>query len=410
MLNPSQTVVSDPPPSTSDPVAGATRSASPSSSQIDDSVDVLRIVAAFAARWRVFVLTAVVVFALAAVWVLHLPSLFVANALLLPKAPPPAVGNLSAVFDSFRPASPYVTLLTSRNLLDDVIHRAGLNAVFGTQSMEAARDTLAGMTQIITGGDGTYNILVRNKNAAEAARIANTYIEALRAVQENMAEQQAEVQRRFFQVQLNREREALAEAETDLERTQEGSGIIAPDTQTQIGLSTIAGTRAQITGLQVRLSALLQSETEQNPEVRTVRSQIAQLQAQEHAQESATGAAQGTGAAPAASRMPRVNLEIARKQREVGYHQALVSSLAGQYENLRMGEGSLSDNFDVIDRAIVPEFPTWPPRRFYFLLAGAAALFCGLVAAALAIAIDRLRNDPEQRGNLRLVATSFRRR
>ena len=394
-------------PVAADPLSGATTSPG---SNIDDSVDVLRIVAVFTAEWRVFLLTTAIVFALGAAWVIHLPSRFVANAVLLPKAPAPAMGGLSAVLDGFRPASPYTTLLTSRNLLDDVIRRAGLNAVFGTQSMEAARGTLSGMTQIFPGADGTYNILVRDRNATRAARIANTYIDALRSVQENMAEQQAQMQRRFFENQLNHEREALAAAEEDFQRAQESSGIIAADTQTQIGLSTIAGTRSQITGLEVRLSALLQSETEQNPEIKILRSQIAQLQAQERSQESATGSGSATGAAPSAGRMPRVNLEIARKQREVQYHQTLVNSLASQYENLRMGEGSMSESFDVIDRAIVPEFPTWPPRRLYFLLALAAGLLTGLVAAGLAVALRRLFNDPQQRDNLRLIRASVHRR
>ncbi len=382
-------------------------------STLDDSVDVLRIIAVFTAEWRVFLLTTAIVFALGAAWVIHLPSRFVANAVLLPKAAPPSLGGgglTAAVFDNFRPASPYTTLLTSRNLMNDVIRRADLNTVFGTQSMEAARGQLAGMTQIFSGADGTYNITVRDRSATEAARIANTYIDALRAVQENMAEQQAQIQRRFFQTQLNHEREALAAAEDDYERAQESSGIIAADTQTQIGLTTIAGTRAQITGLQVQLSALLQSATEQNPQVQTLRSQIAQLQAQERSQEAGTGSGKATGAAPSAGRMPRVNLEIARKQREVAYHQTLVNSLANQYENLRMGEGNLNDNFDVIDRAIVPEFPTWPPRRLYYLLALAGGIIAGLIASGIAVALRRLLNDPQQRDNLRLIRASVSRR
>ncbi len=375
----------------------------------DSGIDVLRIVAIFVAEWRVGLITAVLAFAVGAAYVFHLPSRYVADTVILPKdAPTAGSGGLSAIFATFRPASPYLTLLTSRGLMDDVIRRANLSSVFHTMSMEGARGTLSGMTQIIPGGDGTYNIRVKDQNAVEAARIANTYVDALRALQESMAMQQAETQRRFFEQQLQREKNALAAAEQDLERTQEGSGVVEMGTQTQIGLSAIANTRAQITSLEVRLAALLQSETEQNPEVRTLRSQIGQLEAQERTQESQAGSGGAVGAAAPAGRMPQVNLEYTRKQREVRYHEALVSSLANHFEDLRLGEGSMGDSFDVIDQAVVPENPTWPPRRLYLLLVAAASVLLGCVAIAIAVAVHRILNDQQQRENLRLIAASVR--
>jgi len=377
----------------------------------DGSIDVLRIVAIFTAEWRIGLITAVVVFLLGVAYVFHLPSQYVADTLLLPKnAAIAGNGGLSAMFSLVQPASPYITLLTSRGLENDVVRRANLTQLFHTQSMETARGALSAMTQIFPGGDGTYTIRVRNESATEAAQIANTYVDALRALQESMALQAAEVQRRFFEAQLQREKDALAAAEQDLERTQEGLGVIDVGTQTAIGLSTIASLRSQITSLEVHLAALLQSETEQNPEVQTVRSQIAQLRAQERAQESQAGDNSPVGAAGPASRMPRVNLAYARKQREVVYHQGLVNSLASHFEDLRLGMGSMGDNFDVIDRAVVPETPTWPPRRMYLLFAGALALLLGLFAIAIAVAIRRLVSDAQQRANLRLIAASVRSR
>lgn len=377
----------------------------------DGSIDVLRIVAVFTAEWRVGLITAVAVFLMGAAYVFHLPSRYVADTLLLPKnASAGGGGGLSALFSMAQPASPYITLLTSRGLQDDVVRRAGLMQLFHTQSMEAARGALSAVSQIFPGGDGTYTIRVRDESATEAARITNTYVDALRALQESMALQAAEAQRRFFETQLAREKDALVAAEQDLERTQEGSGVIDVGAQTQIGLSTIAGLRSQITGLQVQLTALLQSETEQNPQVQTLRSQIGQLQAQEHAQESQTSGSSPVGAAGPASRMPRVNLEYARKQREVQYHQALVNSLASHFEDVRLGIGSMGDSFDVIDRAVVPENPTWPPRRMYLLFAGVLSLILGFFAIAIAVAVRRLASDAQQRANLRLIAASVRSR
>ena len=133
---------------------------------------------------------------------------------------------------------------------------------------------------------------------------------------------------------------------------------------------------AQITTLQVQLAALLEGSTEQNPEVQRLRSEIGQLQAQERQMESGSGGG-AAGAASPAGRMPKVNLEYERKLREVKYHEALVTSLANHFETLRMSQGTSNSTFEVIDAAIVPEAPTWPPRRMFLLLLAGASLLLG---------------------------------
>lgn len=372
------------------------------------SIDLLRIVALFVREWRTGLLAAVIVFFLAAVLVLRMPKQYEASAVILPKDQAAAGNSLTALFTGARPNSNSVSLLLSRTLRNDVVRRADLMKSFHAASQEGARGRLAGMTKITPSGD-TIIILVRDSDAAQATRIANTYVDALRSLQETMATSQSDVQRHFFELQIEHEKAALAQAELSLEKMQEGSGIVQMDTQTQIGLGAIAGTRAQITNLQVRLAALLQSATEENPEVKTLRSQIAQLESQERSLEGgATGSRAGV-AAPA-GRMPGVNLEYTRRARDVKYHETLVNSLTSHFEDLRLGAGALGDTFDVLDRAVIPEAPTWPPRRLFLLLALAAALFTGLLAIALRLLARRVWTDPVQRAYLSEIRQGVARR
>ena len=388
-------LVSPPPP----PIEAATVAAPP------DSIDLLEIVAIFVAQWRTGAIAGAVMLALSLLLIHHMPEQYEASAVLLPRDASPSSTGLAALFAG-RSSSPYLSLLVSRTLRDEVIRRANLLAYFHVTSEETARNRLFAMTKISPGSDGTMTVQVRDRSAQGAARIANAYLDALRSVQESLAMTQSDIQRHFFEQQLQREKDALAAAEQDLEKTQEGSGIVSVDTQTQIGLSAIAGARSQITSLQVRLAALLQSETDQNPEVQTLRSQIAQLESQERTLESGRGGT-GVGAAPAAGRMPGVNLAYARKAREVRYHETLVNSLADHFEQTRLAQANLGDNFDVIDRALVPETPTWPPRRLYSGLALGAAIFAGLFAIAFRLVAERILRDPVQRRHLQAMRRSF---
>ncbi len=378
--------------------------AEPVIAETDEKIDLLRVVALFTAEWRTGLIAAVLAFAIAAIVIARVPAQYEAGTSILPKDQGGAGGsNLTSLFTGIKPASNYVSLLASRTLRDDVVRRADLMRYFGVSSPEAARSKLLGMTKIISGE--TIVLIVRDRDAVMAARIANAYVGALESLQESMTTAQEDQQRKFFEQQLQREKDALAGAEQDLERTQLGSGVVQMDTQTQIGLGAIANTRSQITSLQVQLAALLQGSTEQNPEVQRLRSQIGQLQAQERQME--TGSSGGVGSASPAGRMPKVNLEYARKQREVRYHESLVSSLANRYEALRMGSGG-ANTFEVIDPAIVPEFPTWPPRRLFLEAAAGASLLFGVLVIALQLLARRILADPVQRTHLVSIKQNVR--
>ena len=179
---------------------------------------------------------AAVAFVIAAIVIVRIPAQYEATAVILPKdGSGGSTTNLTSLFTGVKPSNNYVSLLVSRTLRDDGVRRAGLLQYFDYRSEEAARGRLSAMTKIFPAD--TITILVRDKNAAMAARIANAYVGALESLQETMTNAQADLQRKFFEQQLQKEKDALAVAEQDLEQTQLGLGIVEAGTQTQIGLA-----------------------------------------------------------------------------------------------------------------------------------------------------------------------------
>ena len=302
----------------------------------------------------------------------------------------------------------YIGLLSSRSVQDDVIRGANLMALYHFTSMETAREALAGKISIAEGGDTIVALSVRDGDAQTAALIANAYLVALQNVIDVMSVQPTSATTQFFEHQLESERAALTAAELQLEQTQKQTGLVNSEAQTSIGISTIAATRSQITQLQVQLSALLQSETEANPEVQRLRSQLAQLQAQEHVLE--TGGSSPVGAAPAAGQMPAVTLTVARAQREVSYHDSLVKALASQFEAAKLTEAFTRPAFQVVDRAIAPEHKAWPPRKPYFLGALLISALIGFAAVIVKILARRVLSDPGHRTQIASLRRAFSRR
>jgi tyrosine-protein kinase Etk/Wzc len=222
-----------------------------------------------------------------------------------------------------------------------------------------------------------------------------------------MAMDLATARSRVFERQVDQEKSALAAAELELKKSEQSSGLLQPESQTQMSLSANASIRAQITTMQVQLAGMLQSSTDENPQVKTIRSQIARLEAEQRNMESGSGG--GMGSLIPGGKMPEVNLEFARKFREVKYHEALLAALGNQFESARLSEVQTVSQFQVVDRAIIPERKSWPPRALFLALSLIFGVLLGSIVMILTIVVHRLKADPVQSKHLAAIRRSFRR-
>ena len=200
-----------------------------------------------------------------------------------------------------------------------------------------------------------------------------------------MALSQSSQRRLFFGEQLAKEKDDLEDAEVELKKTEEQSGLIAPTGQTEAEITTIAETQAQIAVREVQLAALRQSATEQNPEMIRLRSEIDDLQGQLLRLQK--GGGNRSGAIPTA-KVPELQLDYVRKDREVKYHEALFDMLSRQYEAARLDEARDAPVLQVLDPASYPDMKS-APKRLYYMLGG---LLFGLIASCFWVLVrDRLQ-------------------
>ncbi|HSU19092.1 MAG TPA: hypothetical protein VLI45_05045 [Acidobacteriaceae bacterium] len=379
----------------------------PANAQEESGVDLIAVSAALLSEWRLGLITFAVLLIASAAVILSLKPKFVATAVIMPQNTRIESSTLAALLTTRASGGMYVGLLESRSVQDEVVDRTHLMQLLHTTSRESARGVLAGMSTFAEGSDTLISIKVKNKNAETAAAIANAYVDALKALNTRMSLEQSTETGDFFKAQLQEERGELNQAETHLESTQRKTGVVQPEMQTSIGLNAIAQVRAQITQVQVQLAALLRGATEQNPQVQRLKSQLAQLQAEEHTLELGTGPSPA-GAAPSAEQLPEQNLSVLRAQREVTYHNALVTSLANQFEAARLMEGSGPSQFQVVDRAVAPERKAWPPRLPFLI---GAAIFSAVVALLLMVCRlvwRRIESDPDHQARMALLREATR--
>jgi len=269
----------------------------------------------------------------------------------------------------------YAGILRSRSIASEVVKRFGLLQLYRVKKESQAEKILASNIAVVVDAKSTIVTLSVTEKSPELARdIANAYMDALRETEGRLALGQSSQRRLFFGQQLAKEKDDLEDAEVELKKTEEQTGLISPAGQTESEIRTIAETQAQMAMRQVQLAALRQSATEQNPEVIRLQSEIGDLQGQLARLQNGNGKAT-SGAIPTA-KVPQLQLDYVRKEREVKYHEALFETLSKQYEAARLDEAHDAPVLQVLDPASYPDSKS-APKRTYIVLGGMILGFFG---------------------------------
>jgi uncharacterized protein involved in exopolysaccharide biosynthesis len=269
----------------------------------------------------------------------------------------------------------YAGILKSHTISRELVQRFNLMTVYKVKKISQAEKVLSRNSLFeVNTKDPIVTINVTDKSPERARDLANGYLQALQTASADLALTESSQRRLFYERRLSKEKDELAEAEVALKQAQEKTGLIAPTGQTISKIQMLAELQAQITDRQVQLSALLQSETDQNPDVVRLRSEIAKLQAQVGQLEN--GQKDERFGRFSAAQVPELQLEYIRKAREVKYHEALFGIIAKQYETARLDEAKDSP-LQVLDHAIVPDSKSGPHRSIIMAIGLLAGILCG---------------------------------
>ena len=266
----------------------------------------------------------------------------------------------------------YMGLIKSTTMQSKMIARFNMMSVYKLKSYTKAEKRLIDHTEMTFGKDGIFVLEFTDHDPVRARDIAEAYLQELQRVNQNLALTESSQRRLFFEQQLKREKDALADAEVALKQNEEKTGVIAPVGQASSELQSMAALRMQIAERRVRLASLLHDETDQNPDVLRLRSEIGSLETQ--LTQMHTGKNSVAPGAISSAQAPGLELDFIRLAREVKYHEGLFEILSRQYETARLDE-SHDTPLQLLDHARIPETPSGPPRFQYISLATLFGLF-----------------------------------
>lgn len=270
------------------------------------------------------------------------------------------------------PADVYIGMLKSRTVGERLAKRFALQAHYGVKSQEQTLKLLGANTVVAVGKDGLIAIDVEDTEKKLVAPLANAYVEELVRLTKTLAVTEGAQRRLFYEQELERSKNKLANAEIALKTAIDQRGVISVDAESRGLLETGARLRAEISAKDIELNSMKAFVTPNNPAYRRVEELLRSLRAELSQLEN--GRRPPSVADRAAGEGAKAGVQSIQLLRDVKYYQILFEALSKQYEAARLDEAKDSSVIQVLDQAIEPEQRFKPKRSM--LVVASSLLVC----------------------------------
>jgi tyrosine-protein kinase Etk/Wzc len=317
-----------------------------------------------------------------------LPKTYTANALFMPPVNIETATQAASLFSAKDPTDLYLGMLSSGTVADTVIDEVHLMDVYHAQYRTDAAVALASQSKFNVEKNALISVTITTGDPKLSAQIGNAYLDALYKLNGEMSSSASSHRSAFFEAQLADQKKALTQAELNMKEMEEKSGTVLPVGEAEAGVSASARLQADIQSEEARLSSLLTSSTEQNPQVISLRAGIAEMRSQLSQQQ--TDSRPVSAGLRSSAKMPAIMLDYLRASRDLKDQETLYTTLTQQYERARISSLDPGPQLQIVDKAKVPERKSGPPRKRIVIVGTFLGLLLGLLLILLESPVDLL--------------------
>ncbi|MGA7241911.1 MAG: hypothetical protein WBX19_01960 [Terracidiphilus sp.] len=287
------------------------------------------------------------------------------------------------------PGQIYISQMQSRVVEDAIIRRFDLQKLYRTKNIEDTRKRLEGNTEFSEDKkSGVIAIGVIDKDRNRSAQMANAYAEELGKLSAGMEAQSGRLEREYFEAQLAKAKDDFNQANIELSKYSGQKGAFDPQDQGKALADAVGEIEGQLIATKAELKGLQQIYSESNPQIQQAKARIAELSRQlallSAGSQELGGKAGDRGTNgdqsltdPSLRKMWGIAPPYMKLYGEVKIQEAVVESLAEQYEFAKLREAYRVSDVQLMDPAQPPEKKYKPHRaRTAVALGLLVFLFC----------------------------------
>jgi uncharacterized protein involved in exopolysaccharide biosynthesis len=288
------------------------------------------------------------------------------------------------------PDEMYIAFMQSESMQNALIEKFDLKNRYEAKTMVDTRKELKDKVKVIADKKaGLITIEADDKDPEFAAKLANAHVDELRTLLGRLAVTDAQQRRKYYEQQIAKTQDDLANAESDFRAAKEKSGMQVTAVIAETGVKASAELRGQIAAREVQMQAMSRFATAQNPDMQRIGSELAAMRAQLGKIEQGSG--DGEKSSP-------TQQQAVRAYRDIKAREAMMNVLVAQYESARVDEAKEGPLVQQVDIASAPERKAKPKRALMVAGATFAGLFFGVLVAFVRRALRKATADPASAG------------
>ncbi len=297
-----------------------------------------------------------------------------------------SAGLSSSMGDMFGLKSPgqtYIRRMQSRPVQDAMIRRFRLQQAYKTKRIEDTRKALAANSEFSEEKkSGVIEVAVLDKDPNRAAQMANAYPEELGRLTVELNAQAGRLEREYFESQLLKAKSDFRHASEELSKYGGKNGALNVEDEGKELAGAVAAIEGPLIAAKSELKGLQQIYTDKNPQVQQVKARVDELTRQLAQVISGSQSVTLKGATkdppsssdPSVRRMWGLTPSYLSLYGEMKIQEAVVQTLAEQYEISKLQETRRISDIQVMDPAQPPERKFTPHRATVSLIVGILVL------------------------------------
>jgi tyrosine-protein kinase Etk/Wzc len=238
--------------------------------------------------------------------------------------------------------------------------------------------------------DGLITVAAETKSATLSAEIAESYLGFLRRFSKGPAKEKRE----FVESQLAKAGAELVQAEQAFKEFQDQNRLVSIDQQSKAiidRLVQLEGSRLE-SDIALKMQQSLLKSSGNLPELVKLEGQKVSEEAKQKALAQAIAEAE-----KALETLPTLGLSYARMRRDLMVKEKIFGMLTEQFEMAKIAEAEEGSQFEIIDRARIPDRKSKPKRSLIVILAGITAGMLGVFLAFFLEFLEKRRRDEAKR-------------
>ncbi len=262
----------------------------------------------------------------------------------------------------------FITILFTRTIRDSMIHRFDLIREYELEGepMEDVRSELEDNLEVQYHAEGNYEISIWSQSPQKSVEMCNAFVGYANDITNRIQRQEAEKTAFYLQQRIAVMDSVLTALTDSLQRYSRDYRLFSPLDQATASAEALSETKAELLKQEVILGILEQNYGKDDPQVRSTRTLVGQLQDQYERAQTQPGFAGNFALTDAAG----VGASYLRIYADFEAHTKLKAFLLPSLEQAQLDMNKTAPALLVVDSPVAPELRDKPKRAFIALGAG----------------------------------------